>query len=605
MTVGVTDRLARRDRYTTTIPVALQALPQWVLWRGESRVHQQTGQVTGLTKIPINPQTLRKASTTDPATWGTFQHCCRVVQCTLEQWGAENPQIDPDGGLGFVFTAQDPYIGIDLDHCRNPATGVLELWAQQIVNALASYAEVSPSGQGVHLYVKGRLSGKGHKCSPIELYDRERYFTITDDPLPGTPTTIENRQAVIEGLYVAMPIIAKLLADQGRREKFERLFTGDTSGYNSPSEADLAFCNMLVVGGARTEAECLAAIRLSRLYDEKWDRDDYQERTIGKALAGKSTAAPSAKRLQVQSARCLVEKDLPAVRWIVRDLIPEGVTLLAGDAKIGKSWAALGMALAVATGTRVFSHFETVGSDVLYLALEDGDQRMQDRLDTLLRANEPPANLYIVYDCSPMPLLVEELQGWKADHPQTGIVIVDVLAKVRQGVGGIQNAYLKDYKDLTPLQRFALDAHIGVVMVTHTNQRDMWADILHAVSGTTGVVGCADTILLLQRARNAPHGQLHVTGRDVTEGVFEMAFHSGVWVCKGAHANTQPGPEPTARARAEALLRTMLADGPKLTTDLDEAAKAQGIAERTLNRARKGLGVVAERVGERWICRLP
>ena len=362
---------------------------------------------------------------------------------------------------------------------------------------------------------------------------------------------------------------------------------------------------MLVAGGAQTLAECMAVIRLSGLYDKKWQRDDYQEQTIGKALAGKGTAAQSPKRLQVQSARCLVEKDLPAVRWIVRDLIPEGVALLAGDAKIGKSWAALGIALAVAAGTRVFSHFETVGSDVLYLALEDGDQRMQDRLDTLLRSNEPPANLYIAYDCSPMPLLVEELQGWKADHPQTGIVIVDVLAKVRQGAGGIQNAYLKDYKDLTPLQRFALDAHIGVVMVTHTNQRDMGADILHAVSGTTGVVGCADTILLLQRARNAPHGQLHVTGRDVTEGVFEMAFHSGVWVCKGAHANTQPGPEPTARARAEALLRTMLADGPKSTTAIDEAAKAQGIAERTLNRARKALGVIAERVGEHWICRLP
>jgi primase-polymerase (primpol)-like protein len=126
MTGGVTARLARRDRYTTTIPVALQALPQWVLWRGEPRVHQQTGAVTGLTKIPINPQTLRNASPTDPATWGTLRQCCQVVQRTLEQWGAEHPQIDPDGGLGFVFTANDPYAGVDLDHCRNPETGALE-----------------------------------------------------------------------------------------------------------------------------------------------------------------------------------------------------------------------------------------------------------------------------------------------------------------------------------------------------------------------------------------------------------------------------------------------------------------------------------------------
>jgi primase-polymerase (primpol)-like protein len=75
MTGGVANRLARRDRYTTTIPVALQALPQWVLWRGEPRVNPQTGAVIGLTKIPINPQTLRNASPTDPATWDTFQQC--------------------------------------------------------------------------------------------------------------------------------------------------------------------------------------------------------------------------------------------------------------------------------------------------------------------------------------------------------------------------------------------------------------------------------------------------------------------------------------------------------------------------------------------------
>jgi len=457
----------------------------------------------------------------------------------------------------------------------------------------------------VHIYVRGRLSGTGQKRGPIELYDRERYLTVTGAHLPETPAIIEERQAVIGWLYVAMPMLAKLLADRGRREKFQRLFTGDTSEYgNDDSSADLALCSLAAHVGATAE-QIDALVRLSGLYREKWQREDYQVRTIGKALEAKGAAAQSPKRLQAQSARRLVEKDLPAVRWIVRDLIPEGVTLLAGDAKIGKSWAALGIALAVATGTRVFGHFETVGSDVLYLALEDGDQRMQDRLDTLLRANEPPANLYIAYDCSPMPLLVEELQGWKADNPQTGIVIVDVLARVRQGTGGIQNAYLKDYKDLTPLQRFALDAHIGVVMVTHTNQRDMWADILHAVSGTTGVVGCADTILLLRRARNAPHGQLHVTGRDITEGVFEMEFHSGGWVCKGPQASAQPGPEPTARARAEALLHTMLADGSKPATDIDDAAKAQGIAERTLSRARKALGVIAERVGEHWIYQLP
>jgi hypothetical protein len=285
---------------------------------------------------------------------------------------------------------------------------------------------------------------------------------------------------------------------------------------------------------------------------------------------------------------------------VVPGLIPEGVTLLAGDAKIGKSWAALALGCGVATGDRVFSYFDTVQGDVLYLALEDADQRIQERLDDLLGDDEAPDNLHITYDCSPLPLLVEELQAWVTDHPETRLILVDVLAKVRPNVPGARDAYLNDYKTVTPLQRFALEAHVGVVGVTHTNQRDMVSDILHSVTGTTGIVGSADTILLLQRARNATNGRLHVTGRDLTEGVFDMEFHGGVWVCKGQQGGTHPGPEPTARTKAEGLLRTLLADGPRLSTEVIEAAKAQGISSRTLDRARATLGVEVRRNGEHW-----
>src|SRR5262249_12807687 len=134
-------------------------------------------------------------------------------------------------GIGFVFTEDDPYAGIDLDDCRNPETGVIAPWARRIIAVLSSYTEISPSGTGVHIYVQGRLPGQGRNLKPVEIYDRRHYFTVTGQHIPGTSTTIEEQQDVLDLLYVAAPIMVKLLGSVNKHEKFERLFTGDISQY--------------------------------------------------------------------------------------------------------------------------------------------------------------------------------------------------------------------------------------------------------------------------------------------------------------------------------------------------------------------------------------
>jgi len=97
-------------------PAVLKTRKQWVLWRGADRVNQQTGDVK-LNKIPIAPQTLRNADTTDPLTWGTLDQCVAALPCALEEWEQEDPPAYRGGGLGFVFTDEDPYAGVDLDGC--------------------------------------------------------------------------------------------------------------------------------------------------------------------------------------------------------------------------------------------------------------------------------------------------------------------------------------------------------------------------------------------------------------------------------------------------------------------------------------------------------
>lgn len=138
------------------IPAEMKCRPQWVLWKLEDRGN-------GPTKVPYSPRG-RRASSTDLATWGTFKECLTV--------------LDRYDGLGFVFCSGDPYAGVDLDGCRDAETGDIELWAAEIIETLDSYTEVSPSGRGVHILVKGKVPTP-LKRPRIEIYSAERYFTVT------------------------------------------------------------------------------------------------------------------------------------------------------------------------------------------------------------------------------------------------------------------------------------------------------------------------------------------------------------------------------------------------------------------------------------------
>lgn len=277
------------------IPVELRERPQWVVWRREEREGKPT-------KIPYRADAGGRASSTDPSTWSGFDAALAA---------AEALAVD---GIGFVFSSADPYVGVDLDD--------LDADAGAVMLALDSYAERSVSGRGAHVIVKARLNGHPrHRSGPIEIYDEGRYFVVTGDHLAGTPETIEERQAELEMVlaeFLPAPEPRQLsnaldssdpvdLDDQELLEKakrvpngpnFERLWNGDTSGYPSQSEADLALCDLLVYWFGRDPARIDRLFRSSGLYRPKWDRDDYRERTIKKAIAGcKNVYKPPARNV--------------------------------------------------------------------------------------------------------------------------------------------------------------------------------------------------------------------------------------------------------------------------------------------------------------------
>ena len=159
------------------IPPELTARAQWVAWRWE-RVPDKAGGGKW-TKVPINPRTGAKASATDPTTWGPLAEALAFADAL----GL--------AGVGFVVTVDDPFTGIDLDDCRDPATGDVEPWAAAIVAAFDSYTEVTPTGTGLRIWIVGSVHGllgdgkMGRRRGQVEVYSGKRYFTVTGHRLEG------------------------------------------------------------------------------------------------------------------------------------------------------------------------------------------------------------------------------------------------------------------------------------------------------------------------------------------------------------------------------------------------------------------------------------
>jgi putative DNA primase/helicase len=306
------------------LPTELKKLRRWVRWRLEAGSNGKP------TKVPYQVNG-RHASSTDLFTWSTYQEA------------VASQVINDNGGVGFVVNG-DGYTGIDLDGCRNKETGELTDWAEQIIEVLSdSYTEITPSETGVRVWVRGALPekdkvfnlnpscGYGDKVK-IEVFETERYFTVTGEAIFTGPAVIEEADMAkayqlfheIKAKYPPSPKSQKEASvdastNEGTRIEWSGLFRCSkfdifTDGqiesrepfvisnrigkltYASQSEADLAFCTMLALHHDDDVQKIDTGMRESQLYRVKWgERQDYRENTIKKAIetAGKIRAKSS------------------------------------------------------------------------------------------------------------------------------------------------------------------------------------------------------------------------------------------------------------------------------------------------------------------------
>lgn len=282
------------------VPEELRREPRWVCWRRETRNGKST-------KLPVDAHTGRMAKSTDPATWAAFEEAVAAVG----RWRCD--------GVGFVFGPDRAFTGLDLDHVI--VDGVLDAEYRWVVEEAGTYTEVSPSGDGLHLIFRGAKpegAERSRKGQPggrvVEMYDHDRYFTVTGDVFEGRASLASNPDVVerayrtwIEpGRAAAQPTLSAASgagADMDDGALLERMYAsrsgdairalmaGDCSAQGGDrSAADMALCSHLAFWCAGDAARMDRIFRASGLMRDKWDSrrggTTYGAQTIGRAIEG-------------------------------------------------------------------------------------------------------------------------------------------------------------------------------------------------------------------------------------------------------------------------------------------------------------------------------
>ena len=302
---------------------------------------------------------------------------------------------------------------------------------------------------------------------------------------------------------------------------------------------------------------------------------------------------PRVKSISVQD---IMKAEYPEIKWAVEGIIPEGLTVLAGRPKFGKSWLMLGLSYAVANGLPAWEYGKTKKGSAYYLALEDSERRIKDRILSMEGYFDTyPPNLHIFTD---FPRIgngfIRELEKIVKADKEIGVVIVDTLQKVRpKSAGGKRNLYQAEYEDYERLQRLAIHFGIPVIAIHHTRKGSQGGkgggNPMDEMSGSTGIQGVADTLIVC--TRDGDKGTMHVTGREVNEEEYPLEFRRRNMTWKLS------GPEDKQIEIGGLLLNDWFKTNPEISAV--ELADLGGMNER---RAREKLSELTE-AGTLYLCR--
>lgn len=233
-------------------------------------------------------------------------------------------------------------------------------------------------------------------------------------------------------------------------------------------------------------------------------------------------------KLAVIDGETLMDMKLPPTKFCVETLLPQGMCILGGASKIGKSWWVLDLCVRIAKGEPIWDLKTTKGT-TLYLCLEDTLRRVQNRL--LCITDEVPPNTFFAISAGTLSDgLCEQIREFVKEHPDTVFVAVDTFQIVRNN--NIDTSYANDYDEIRLLKQLADELNICLLLVHHLRKQGD-SDPFNKLTGTTGIVGAVDTAFVLDKSkRNADSATLYCTGRDVEDRQIELQFSKKDFVWK-------------------------------------------------------------------------
>jgi putative DNA primase/helicase len=501
------------------IPLALRERPQWVVWEEQLRDGNWTKPPGGVRGGP--------ASTTDASTWGSFDDAVARVDGVLNR---------PDRGIGFVVCKDDPFLPVDLDSFRSVASGDLTAEADDIVYELDSYAEVSPSGNGIHVWIEASLNGRRNRTGNFEAYDHGRFMTITVLKLDGVPDEILPRQQAFDRLYARVfgpdPEPQPVRSEQppvtdddhellswalaGRSDdKLKKLLEGDISGYESQSEAELALLGMLRSFAGDNPERLDKLYRLSGLFRPKWDQRrgqlTYGERTLKKALAGTrgslldppsdtqdeggGQAENNGPPFKIRTMAQMMREAPESPEWVLEGYVaPATQVLLWGPPKVGKSTLLFRLLGAFGKGGTV------LGLDaerVSYMLLSEESHNTLAEKAFTLRTDDDNSDVVMFADTRGTPW-ADVVRHCVECCKQRGhrLLVIDTLARWGGLAGETENHAGAVMKVLEPLVE-AQEAGMAVLVVHHA--RKGGGKHGEGARGSSAFVGAVDVSLELAR----------------------------------------------------------------------------------------------------------
>ena len=234
------------------------------------------------------------------------------------------------------------------------------------------------------------------------------------------------------------------------------------------------------------------------------------------------------EKLHLISADTLFYTPLDHPKMLIDGILSNGLAILSGDSKIGKSWMVLWLGLKISQGEPVWG-LPTSKTDVIYLALEDTDWRIQQRMQDLV--DNPPKNLHFGFSCGKLGAELEgQIKDILKDNPSTGLIFIDTLQMVRDNVSSKVNAYAQDYKDLSALKKIADDHKMCIFLIHHNRKEHDGSNVFNDMTGSTGIAGVADTCMVLRKEdRFGNDAVLSITGRDIEEKRLKLTMRKNVW----------------------------------------------------------------------------